>query len=530
LLENEVSQQPEITVVIPAYNEESYLPGCLASLKRQDYAGKFEIIVVDNNSTDRTAEVARAFGARVFLETARGPASARQRGAGESLGNIIAFIDADTTAPVTWLSQIVRHFQKHPRTVVVSGPYAFQDTHLPGRIFSHLFSFVCISLDHYFRKTCRKGGALWGSNFAVRRNAFQKVGGFDTDIPFYGEDYDLSLRLKDIGGADLLPFLFVATSARRVRRLGVITQYWNWIINYFSVLFHRHPISSDLENLPSRAWQKLTGRLNKSYLIAATGFTGALVILIPLHHIFHPGPIMWLLYALYIAGLAAFLIYHSVSPSSKFFGTVYSHGHRQNKLIALTFDDGPHASATPEVLAILAQTGVRATFFVTGQRAVRHPALCREITSRGHIIGNHSLNHDKWLFLRRPKVMKKEITAAQQIITDAAGTTPELFRPPHGFRSPLLMKTLRENGYTVITWDNMTDDWHAGKTARSIFKDIMKKAGPGSIIVLHDGRSSYEEYDRRNMLAALPQIIYQLKAEGFRFVTVPEILQPPDIS
>jgi len=126
--------------------------------------------------------------------------------------------------------------------------------------------------------------------------------------------------------------------------------------------------------------------------------------------------------------------------------------------------------------------------------------------------------------------MKREIAAAQQIITDAAGTAPTLFRPPHGFRSPLLMKTLKDNGYTVITWDNMTDDWHAGKTARSIFKDIMKKAGPGSIIVLHDGRSSYEEYDRCNMLAALPQIIYQLKAEGFRFVTIPEILQPPDIS
>ncbi len=101
---------PFVSVVIPAYNEETYLLSCLESIKRQDYAAEYEVIVVDNASNDSTAKIARDWGAKVVYESKRSPACARQKGAEVAKGKIIAFIDADTRAPAHWLSTIVWRF------------------------------------------------------------------------------------------------------------------------------------------------------------------------------------------------------------------------------------------------------------------------------------------------------------------------------------------------------------------------------------------------------------------------------------
>ena len=120
-----------VSVVIPAHNEEIYLLSCLESIKNQDYAGEYEVIVVDNASTDNTPQIARDWGAKVVYEGRRSPACARQRGTQVAKGRIIAFIDADTQAPAHWLSTIVWRFLCEPETVVISGPYAYNDA---GRI------------------------------------------------------------------------------------------------------------------------------------------------------------------------------------------------------------------------------------------------------------------------------------------------------------------------------------------------------------------------------------------------------------
>ncbi len=521
---------PLISVVIPAYNEEQFLPSCLLSLKRQDYPGGFEIIVVDNNSTDRTAQIAASFGAQVILETKKGPAAARQRGANAARGDIIAFIDADTCAPINWLSRINRHFQQHPHTVVVSGPYAFQDTNILNRGGSYLLNFVFISLDHYFRKVCRKGGALWGANFAVRRISFEKVGGFDTSIPFYGEDYELSLRLKDVGKSDLMHFLFVTTSARRVRYLGIVTQYWNWIINYFSVLFQHHPIAKKMEDLPSRCWYRLTNRFSKSVWLTFLLSFLSLLLIILFWALIDESWVIWAGIGLFLAILVAFLIYHGVNPGSRWYGEVFSRGITEVRVVALTFDDGPQPFSTSQVLEILARNGVRATFFVTGEHALLYPKLCQQIVREGHIIGSHAMRHQRSLCLRRKSTIDREITAAEKIITEITGVTPLFFRPPYGFRSPIMMEVLRNHHYKVITWDNMTDDWQAQKSADKILQAIMLKVQPGGIIVLHDGRSHNLNYDRSEMLQALPQIIHHLNDSGYKLVTIPEIIRQPDIS
>jgi peptidoglycan/xylan/chitin deacetylase (PgdA/CDA1 family)/GT2 family glycosyltransferase len=516
---------PFISVVVPAYNEEQYLRACLESLKRQDYAAEYEVIVVDNASTDDTARIARDWGAKVVYESKRSPACARQKGAEVATGKIIAFIDADTQAPPNWLSTIVWRFLCDPETAVISGPYAYCDTGKVSRIMSYAGSFVSIITDHLFRKVLHKGGALWGCNFAVQRSAFWQVGGFDTSIKFYGEEYELSLRLRKAGKAVIIPRLFVLTSARRLKRIGVVNQYWNWIVDYFSVLFWYAPIPERLENWPSKAGQTLVAsfswqRVRASWVYVALFFGLLWLNMSPTFE-----TIGRVIYVFDIGIISTLFAYHGVSPRSRFYGNVLSNGDRSRLRIALTFDDGPNEPYTSDVLHILKQYRIKATFFLIGQNALRHPDTCRRIVAAGNAIGNHSHGHRKSLCLRRGRAVTRDIEAAHQAIYECTGLEPKLFRPPHGFRTPWLMRAVRNLGYTVVTWDNMTSDWNAERSGDEIILAILGRAKPGGVIVLHDGRDTRLNYDRSHMLQALPFVIETLLERGFEFVTIPELLE-----
>ena len=516
---------PSVSVVIPAYNEEKYLPLCLESIKKQDYPEQYEVIVVDNASKDNTARIARDWGAKVVYESKKSPACARQKGAEAATGEIIAFIDADTQAPACWLSTIVSHFIRKPETVVVSCPYAYFDVVKVARIASYIGSFISIILDQFFRKVSNKGSAIWGCNFAVRRSALLEVGGFDTSIRFYGEEYELSLRLRRAGKGSIIPRLFVLTSARRLKRIGVVNQYWNWVVDYFSVLFWYEPISERLEDLPSKAWRTVVDSFSWSRFKTALLYVALLFGLLWLHIGPVIGAVGRAIYVFDIGVLSSLFAYHSTNPRSQFYGKVLSNGDRNHLRIALTFDDGPNEPYTSQVLNILEQYRIKATFFVIGKNARRYPDICRRIVKTGNVIGNHSYHHYKSLCLRRSKAVVRDIELSRQAIYECTGVEPKLFRPPHGFRTPWLMRTVRQLGYTVVTWDNMTGDWKANKSAEEIGQTVVKRAKPGGVIVLHDGRDSRPNYDRSQMLQALPFVIETLKEKGFDFVTIPELLK-----
>jgi peptidoglycan/xylan/chitin deacetylase (PgdA/CDA1 family)/GT2 family glycosyltransferase len=513
-----------VSVVIPAHNEGNYLLQCLKSIENQDYAGEYEVIVVDNASTDNTAQIARDWGAKVVCESKQSPACARQKGAEVAKGSIIAFLDADTQAPQHWLSTIVWRFLCEPETVVVSGPYAYYDAGKFARIASY-GNFISIIIDQLFRKAFNKGSAVWGCNFAVRRSALLEVGGFDTSIRFYGEEYELSLRLKQAGKGGIIPRLFVLTSSRRLKRIGVVNQYWNWVVDYFSVLFWYEPISERLEDLPGRALQVLIDSFSWQRAKLVFWYVALFFVLLWLHI----GPVIEAvgraIYVFDIGILSTLFTYHGVNPGSWFYGKVLSNGNRNRPRIALTFDDGPNEPYTSQVLSILEQYKIKATFFVIGQKARRYPEICRRIVTAGNVIGNHSYNHRKSLCLRRNKTIARDVESAHQAIYDCTGFEPKLFRPPYGFRTPWLMHTVRQLGYTVVTWDNMTGDWKADKSGEEIVQAIVQRVRPGSVIVLHDGRDGRPTYDRSQMLRALPYIIKPLKERGFDFVTVPELLE-----
>ncbi|HJX69009.1 MAG TPA: polysaccharide deacetylase family protein [Dehalococcoidia bacterium] len=516
---------PFVSVVIPAYNEEDYLLSCLESIKNQDYAAEYEVIVVDNASTDNTAKIARDWGAKVVYESKQSPACARQKGAEVATGRIIAFTDADTRAPTHWLSTIVWRFLCEPEIVSLSGPYAYCDAGRFSKITSYIGNFLTVITDQLFRKVFRKGSAIWGCNFAVRRSALLEVGGFDTSIKFYGEEYELSLRLKKAGKGCIMPRLFVLTSARRLKRIGIVNQYWNWIVDYFTVLFWYTPIPEKLENGPSKAWQTFVARFSWQRVRASWVYVALFFGLLWLNISPAFEAIARFIFVFDIGVVSTLFAYHGVNPRSRFYGKVCSNGDRNRLQIALTFDDGPNEPYTSQVLNILEQYRIKATFFIIGENALRYPETCRRMVAAGNVIGNHSYYHLKSLCLRRGKTVARDIELAGRAIYECTGLEPKLFRPPHGFRTPWLMRTVRNLGYRVVTWDNMTSDWNAEKSGEEIIPAILGRARPGGVIVLHDGRDTRLNYDRSHMLQALPFVIETLMERGFEFVTIPELLE-----
>ncbi|MGC9031524.1 MAG: glycosyltransferase [Minisyncoccia bacterium] len=204
-------KNPFISVVIPALNEEKFLPLALESLKKQDYKN-FEIIVVDNGSTDNTTKIALSFGARVIKELKKGAGAARQKGFLNAKGDIIATTDADTVLPPNWLSEIVKKFQEDENVSAFGGLWNLYSGTWFSKWAVKNFIFFVWKLD----KKLLGGWSLPGCNMAVRKEDFLRIGGFNTNIKL-GEDADLSQRLKSIGKVVLDPNFRVQTSGRRFK-------------------------------------------------------------------------------------------------------------------------------------------------------------------------------------------------------------------------------------------------------------------------------------------------------------------------
>ena len=220
-----------ISVVVPALNEQKYIGKCLSSLRVQTYPRElYEIIVVDNASTDRTAEIARGFGVKVVHEPEGGVGRARHRGAEEARGEIIAGTDADAIAPPTWLEAIARAFRSDQALGAATGPIALHDgNRLQCWWARHVYNGVtrlCYTVGR---------GVINGNNFAVRTRDYWRVGGFNTSL-LSAEDMDLGVRLSAVTRTIYSPKMVMYVSARRVREgygtilLGSSKQYVRVVI------------------------------------------------------------------------------------------------------------------------------------------------------------------------------------------------------------------------------------------------------------------------------------------------------------
>lgn len=171
-------------------------------------------------------------------------------------------------------------------------------------------------------------------------------------------------------------------------------------------------------------------------------------------------------------------------PTIGFFLPLICRGEKGSGTVALTFDDGPYPETTPELMALLARHGVKATFFVVGKRADANADIVRALLEAGHEIGNHTMSHDPLLMLRSRRRLREEIAGCQRVL-ESMGVRPLAFRPPAGITNPRLRSVLTELGLTCVTFGCRAWDGGNRKTGR-IAQRILKCAGGGTIVVLHD--------------------------------------------
>lgn len=227
--------KPVISVIIPAYNEEKYIADCLRSIVSQRSSVGFEVIVVDNNSTDNTEKIARQFAVRVVRQLRQGRAFARQAGVSAAKGVLLVFTEADCQAPVDWVERIYQYAKHHSEIVGITGSYTMDDGALPYRYLTP----IVIRLTSMLYRLFAGNHTFRGTNFMVRKDVFIKAGGFfHHSAPF--DDVECGQRVGRFGPIHFFPHLTVVTSPRRVQgRLGKFLL--EFFYSYTRVfLFHKH--------------------------------------------------------------------------------------------------------------------------------------------------------------------------------------------------------------------------------------------------------------------------------------------------
>jgi len=229
----------DISVIIPAYNEEKYLSEALTSITENAPANLKEIIVVNNASTDQTEAVAKSFpGVKVVFEAQKGLTRARQAGLLEAKGDIIAFVDADSIVPKHWFETLNKEFDADKNLVCLSGPYIYYDTPAWQQWAVRVLYYGMLAhFIYFFTRYMASGG-----NFVAKREALLKIGGFDKSIEFYGEDTDIARRLHKVGKVKFNWGFYVETSARRFAGEGTIKTGAKYVANYTSVMMTKKPL------------------------------------------------------------------------------------------------------------------------------------------------------------------------------------------------------------------------------------------------------------------------------------------------
>jgi len=229
----------KISLIIPAHNEEKYIDSCLEHALKNSNGKFFEIIVIDNASTDRTSEIAKKYpGVKVFYEKNKGLTYARQRGFLESKGEILAYIDADTHMPKGHYERIEKEFRKNPNLASLSGPHKYYDVkksqEIVNKIYWRIFAFPVYVILRYMTA---------GVNFAIRRDVLEKINGFDTSISFYGEDTNIARRAHKHGKVKFSLSFSMPTSGRRLVKKGFIKIGFIYMINGLSEYILHKPVT-----------------------------------------------------------------------------------------------------------------------------------------------------------------------------------------------------------------------------------------------------------------------------------------------
>jgi peptidoglycan/xylan/chitin deacetylase (PgdA/CDA1 family) len=237
--------------------------------------------------------------------------------------------------------------------------------------------------------------------------------------------------------------------------------------------------------------------------------------------------------AVLMASLIGLPLYGYIFPTAQVFGKVYYQAKTPEKMVALTFDDGPNEPYTSQILDLLEQYDVKATFFVVGKNVELYPDTAKRIADEGHVLGNHTYKHNANHALIDDG--GAEIKRAQVAIRTVSGVEPHLYRPPHGKKSPWEAEYLKEQNLVEVTWSVQANEAHRElvfdkPVPEEVANDILKQVKPGKIILMHDGYGTNHndvKSDKSLTVKALPLIIEELQSQGYSFVTVSELLNIP---
>jgi peptidoglycan/xylan/chitin deacetylase (PgdA/CDA1 family) len=212
------------------------------------------------------------------------------------------------------------------------------------------------------------------------------------------------------------------------------------------------------------------------------------------------------------------------NPDASWFGSVTSHGSRDNPTVALTFDDGPGISSMA-IAKVLDSYGVKGTFFEVGKALDARPDIARQLLDDGQLLANHSYEHDGWRWLdpRYP-----ELQRTQNAFNRNLGVCPTFYRPPHGQHTPFTSHVVGNHAMRAVTWDLGSGDWNANlDQARDVADRVLAKVRPGSIILMHDSLDGLVNVDRSVTVRALPFILEGLKQRGLTPVTLDVMFKQP---
>lgn len=226
--------------------------------------------------------------------------------------------------------------------------------------------------------------------------------------------------------------------------------------------------------------------------------------------------------ALGISALGAAAYWTAFRPRSQIFGTFPYAAETDEKIVALSFDDGPNEPYTSRLLDTLDEHEVKATFFQVGRCAQRFPSTTRRVVQSGHVLGNHSYSHSFSRYVKQPR-QELEIIRSQEVFYSLTGVTPLLYRPPWLCHWPWVMGTLRQHGLQAVsgTFAHPLEIFQPAAT--TLTDSAARLAQPGAILIFHDGREARGGL-RDQTVAAIGPLIDRLSDRGYRFTTVDRLL------
>lgn len=214
--------------------------------------------------------------------------------------------------------------------------------------------------------------------------------------------------------------------------------------------------------------------------------------------------------------LLLFLIWASADIGSNIYLRTICKGDTTDKVVALTFDDGPDGDTTPRVLDVLKGYGLKATFFLIGNRAKADPLLVSRMCQEGHIVANHTNSHKGIFPLSGSKIVEQEIEETQKTLSSIVGKTPKLFRPPFGVTNPIIGRVVTRKGLTAIGWSIRSLDTVSSRSRNEVCEKVVRNLYPGAIVLLHDVCKDAD--------VLLNMLIPKILELGYRIVPLNELL------